>query len=98
MLVGGQSLQGGLFDRSAEREANAQRELLEMALTRCVQRTEELQQTAGGRRHHERPAFSLTRVGAVPGVSGGSSRPRSHATCFRGWPAIHRYRTRQRGL
>ena len=52
-------LQGGLFDRRTEREATAQRELLEMALTRCRTRTDELQQRQAGAVITSRPAFSL---------------------------------------
>ncbi len=52
-------LQGGLFDRRTEREATAQRELLEMALTRCRTRTEELQQRQAAAVITSRPAFSL---------------------------------------
>jgi ERCC4-related helicase len=52
-------LQGGLFDRRTEREATAQRELLEMALTRCRTRIEELQQRQAGAVITSRPAFSL---------------------------------------
>ena len=52
-------LQGGLFDRRAEREATAQREVLEMALTRCRTRTEELQQRQAAAVITSRPAFSL---------------------------------------
>jgi hypothetical protein len=51
-------LQGGLFDRRTEREAAAQRELLEMALTRCRTRTDELQQRQAAV-ITSRPAFSL---------------------------------------
>ena len=52
-------LQGGLFDRRTEREATAQRELLEMALTRCRTRTEELKQRQAAAVITSRPAFSL---------------------------------------
>jgi ERCC4-related helicase len=52
-------LQGGLFDRRNEREAAAQRELLEMALTRCRTRTDELKQRQAAAVMTSRPAFSL---------------------------------------
>ena len=52
-------LQGALFDRRTEREATAQRELLEMALTGCRTRIEELQQRQAGAVVTSRPAFSL---------------------------------------
>ena len=52
-------LQGGLFDRRSEREAAAQRELLEMALTRCRIRTDELKQRQAAAVITSRPAFSL---------------------------------------
>jgi ERCC4-related helicase len=52
-------IQGGLFDRRTEREATAQRELLEMALARCRTRTEELQQRQATVVITSRPAFSL---------------------------------------
>lgn len=52
-------LQGGLFDRRTEREAAAQRELLEMALTQCRTRTVELRQRQAAAVITSRPAFSL---------------------------------------
>jgi hypothetical protein len=52
-------LQGGLFDRRTEREAAAQRELLEMALTRCRTRIDELKQRQAAAVITSRPAFSL---------------------------------------
>jgi len=52
-------LQGGLFDRRIEREAAAQRELLEMALTRCRTRIDELRQRQAAAVMTSRPAFSL---------------------------------------
>lgn len=52
-------LQGGLFDRRTEREAAAQRELLEMALMHCRTRTEELRQRQAAAVITSRPAFSL---------------------------------------
>ena len=52
-------LQGGLFDRRTERDAAAQRELLEMALTHCRTRTEELRQRQAADVITSRPAFSL---------------------------------------
>jgi MoxR-like ATPase len=52
-------LQGGLFDRRNEREAAAQRELLEMALTRCRTRIDELKQRQAAAVIASRPAFSL---------------------------------------
>jgi superfamily II DNA or RNA helicase len=52
-------LQGGLFERRTEREAAAQRELLEMALTHCQTRTEELRQRQAADVTASRPAFSL---------------------------------------
>ena len=52
-------LQVGLFDRRIEREAAAQRELLEQALSRCHARIEELQRKQVASIITTRPAFAL---------------------------------------
>ena len=52
-------LQGSLFDRRGEREATAQRELLEQALSRCHARIEELHRRRAATAFSTRPAFSL---------------------------------------
>jgi hypothetical protein len=52
-------LQGSLFDRQAEREATAQRELLGQALSRCRSRIEELHRRRAAAVITTRPAFSL---------------------------------------
>ena len=52
-------LQGSLFDRQAEREATAQRELLRQALSRCRSRIEELHRRRTAAVITTRPAFSL---------------------------------------
>ena len=52
-------LQGGLFDRRIEREAVAQRELLDHALSRCHTRIEELQRRQTASVIANRPAFAL---------------------------------------
>ena len=52
-------LQGSLFDRQAEREATAQRELLKQALSRCRSRIEELHRRRAAAVITTRPAFSL---------------------------------------
>ena len=52
-------LQGGLFDRRIERDAVAQRELLEQALSRCQARIEELQRRQTASAIANRPAFAL---------------------------------------
>jgi hypothetical protein len=54
-----QLLQHSLFDRRVEREAAAQRELLEQALSRCHTRTEELHRRRAAATITTRPAFSL---------------------------------------
>ena len=52
-------LQGSLFDRRIEREATAQGELLEQALSRCQARIEELHRQRTAASISTRPAFSL---------------------------------------
>jgi hypothetical protein len=52
-------IQGGLFDRRPEREAAAQRELLDQALTRCRARIAELHRLRHVTIAAVRPVFSL---------------------------------------
>jgi len=52
-------IQGALFDRRGEREAGAQREMLEQALARCHTRIADLQRLCMATAVAVRPAFSL---------------------------------------
>jgi hypothetical protein len=51
-------VQGGLFDRRAERDAQSQRDLVEQALSRCSERRADLERLARTT-VTIRPAFSL---------------------------------------